>query len=209
MTERLLKIGAVVGAAAVTLFAVMATLSFSGSTTTQAAAPTPTPMSITVNTNAVVSGAAGATNPSVLAAWALPDMQPGDGMDYCANPSTDLNNNQICDGDDDPLTAGMQMYPWLCDSPAPRAIQYWTVATDPTGIAAITAIYAKVYQPGLDAGATTCPDGSAPSGGYCFKYQVDEATCHADLMPCSAIGTFDDSVTPERPHACTAAAGRG
>ena len=65
------------------------------------------------------------------------------------------------------------MYPWLCDDPEERAIEYWAIAEDETGLADIIAMYDKVWQPGLDAGETLCPDGAAPVDGYCFKYQAD------------------------------------
>ena len=54
------------------------------------------------------------------------------------------------------------MYPWLCDEPEERAIEYCAIAEDETGLADIIAMFDKVYQPGTDAGQTLCPDGEHP-----------------------------------------------
>ena len=81
------------------------------------------------------------------------------------------------------------MYPWLCDDPEERAIEYCAIAEDETGLADIIAMFDKVWQPGIDAGQTLCPDGAAPVDGYCFKYQPD-----LDVLSCDKIGTWDESV---------------
>jgi hypothetical protein len=193
MTKRFLKIGALVGAAAVALLLVSG-LHTSSTALAGAGDPTATPTPMVVNTLANVDAGGGAV-PVVDAKWELPDMQKAAGFQYSAGSGpTDLNANTIPDADDDPLTTGMQMYPWLCDDPEARAIQYWAIAEDETGLADIIAMYDKVYQPGLDAGEALCPDGSPlvepPTGdGYCFKYQADLA-----VVDCSAIGSWDESV---------------
>jgi hypothetical protein len=184
MTKRFLKIGAVIGAGVVALLLVSG-LHTSG--TARAAGPTPTPIS--VNTLASVAAGGGAV-PIVDAKWELPDMQTVTGFQYWAGSGpTDLNLNTIPDADDDPLTPGMQMYPWLCDEPNERAIEYWAIAEDETGLADIIAMFDKVYQPGTDAGQALCPNGTAPVDGYCFKYQPELA-----VVSCDLIGRWDESV---------------
>jgi hypothetical protein len=113
--------------------------------------------------------------PQVNYKWELPDMDSYDeGIQYCACTPTDLNENMICDADDDPLTPGMQMHPNINNLPEARLIEYWAAADDANGLADIASVWVDVYH----------PDGS-------FKYQVD-------LLPvdCSEIGWFDDSQSP-------------
>jgi hypothetical protein len=169
-----------------------------GTARAQTPTPTATPITITVDTQAEVPTGTGVA-PVVEAKWELPDMQPTvTGFQYyAASGPTDLNDNDIPDADDDPLTPLMQMYPNLCDDPndpaTQRAVQYWAIASDETATADILSMFDKVWQPGLDAGEAKCPDGAAPDPvtGYCFKYQVDLA-----FVTCDAIGTFDDTVYP-------------
>jgi hypothetical protein len=203
MTKRFLKIGALVGAAAVALLLVSG-LHTSG--TAQAsppvATPTPDPNSIVVNTQANAVG--GGAVPTVVAKWELPDMEPAvAGFQYCAGFSgchTDLNGNVIWDADDDPLKSGMQMAPNLCDeaplgTASERAIQYWIVARTPA-LNTLTSAWDKVYEPLTEEGV--CVDGNAPvlvdSVSMCYKYQVDgvEQDCAV------ALGTYDDSYTPAK-----------
>ncbi len=115
--------------------------------------------------------------PVVNYKWELPDMDSSlVGIQYCADPANpqDLNANGICDADDEPLVAGMQMYPNINDQPETRQIEYWVAADDPNGLPDLAAAWTEVWH----------PDGS-------FKYQVD-------LLPvdCSEIGFYDDSASP-------------
>jgi hypothetical protein len=195
MTKRILKIGALMGAAAIALFLV-AGLHTSGTAHAQAPTATPTanPNKITVNTNTQVISGGGAV-PIVSGKWELPDMQTATGFQYAASPATDLNYNGIDDADDAPLTAGMQMYPNLCDEPSQRDIQYWIVAEDPNGKGDITAAWDKVWEPPTQSGL--CLDGTAPvavpglTDPWCYKYQVDTVE-----QLCPALGTFDESHNP-------------
>ncbi len=186
MTKRFFKI--VAGAVALALVTSVLAISTVGAQT-PTPTPTPDPNEIEVDTNAIVASGGGAA-PVVDAKWELPDMQKISDFQYSAGSGpTDLNGNTIPDADDDPLTTGMQMYPWLCDEPTERAIQYWAIAEDETGLEDIIATFDKVYQPGTDAGETLCPDGSAPAtDGYCFKYQA-----HLAVVSCDLIGTWDES----------------
>ena len=135
--------------------------------------------------------AGGGAVPVVDAKWELPDMQTGPRLPVLGRLRAHGPQPQpIPDADDDPLTPGMQMYPWLCDEPEERAIEYWAIAEDETGLADIIAMYDKVWQPGLDAGEALCPDGDAPAlDGYCFKYQPE-----LDSGFLRQIGTWDESV---------------
>ncbi|MBE3045638.1 hypothetical protein IMZ48_24450, partial [Candidatus Bathyarchaeota archaeon] len=188
----MLKISAGIGAAIFSLFLVTSLLSVG---TAQAQTPMPTPVptanpnEIEVPTMAEVTAGGGAA-PIVRAKWELPDMQTDDGFQYAAGSGpTDLNNNGIDDADDDPIKTGMQMYPWLCDDPEQRAIEYCAIAEDETGLEDLIALFDKVWQPGLDSGQTLCPDGvSAPVDGYCFKYQPELV-----VLSCDKIGTWDES----------------
>lgn len=113
--------------------------------------------------------------PVVNYKWELPDMDSYDeGIQYCAYIPTDLNNNMICDADDEPLIPGMQMYPNINNDPEARQIEYWLAADDPNGLADIAAAWVEVWHPNGD-----------------FKYQVD-------LLPvdCGEIGWYDDSQSP-------------
>jgi hypothetical protein len=127
-----------------------------------------------VDTHAVVIGSGEA--PIVNAKWELPDMDSYDeGIQYCASTPTDLNENEICDADDEPLIPGMQMYPNINNEPELRQIEFWLAAEDPDGLGDIAAAWSMVYH----------PDGT-------LKYKVE-------LFPvdCSEIGYYDDSTTPE------------
>ena len=119
--------------------------------------------------------AGGGAVPVVDAKWELPDMQTDPGFQYWAGSGpTDLNANTIPDADDDPLTSGMQMYPWLCDEPEERAIEYCAIAEDETGLADIIAMFDKVWQPGTRRRRDALPGRRRTRvDGYCFKYQAD------------------------------------
>jgi hypothetical protein len=142
-----------------------------------------------VDTVAQVTG--GSSPPIVNAKWELPDMQSDvAGIQYEANPPTELNGNSINDADDEPLKYEMQVYPNLCDEPEVRQIEYWVAAEDPDGLGDIAVVYSDVWEPPTWNGL--CLDGSDPNGeGLCFKYQVDLYE-----VDCSEIGLWDDSTTP-------------
>lgn len=117
----------------------LAVLAFGVMSVGVASAQVGPPGSQQVNTSATISGV-GSGGPTVIAAFALPDMSPNDSaFTYCGPSGNHTDTTDI---------ATIPFKPNLLDSPITRQVRFFVVLSGAAGPGDIGSVYVDVFHPG-------------------------------------------------------------